>query len=115
MKYLFLGLLILFSVYTEVEVARFFSPQEMFVSALVGGVSGFIWEVCKFICAKYEKNTIDLPVVIIVLIVLGVACALAYFNYEIGAKSALLALYSGFLVSEICADLGSKISKKDKQ
>ena len=109
MKYIFLLLLIGFTVW--IESVRFFSFQELFVSALVGGVSGVIWELCKYICAKIEKNTIDPPVVIIVVIVLCVASALAYFNYEIVAKSALLALYSGFFVSEICADYGSKIQK----
>ena len=105
MKYFFLLLLIVFSVW--IESIRFFSFQELFVSALVGGVSGVIWELCKPFCAKIEKTNIKLPTII--AIVLIIAVALAYFNYEIGAKSALLALYSGFFVSEICADYGSKI------
>ena len=116
MKYIFLLLLIGFTVW--IESVRFFSFQELFVSALVGGVSGVIWELCKYICAKIEKNTIDPPVVIIVVIivviVLCVASALAYFNYEIVAKSALLSLYLGFLVSEIWTDYGSD-SKNNEQ
>lgn len=106
MKYFFLLLLIVFSVW--IESIRFFSFQELFVSALVGGVSGVIWELCKPFCAKIEK----LPTIIASVSIIAVA--LAYFNYEIGAKSALLALYSGFFVSEICADYGSKIKNNEQ-
>lgn len=108
MKYFFLLLLIIFSVW--IESIRFFSFQELFVSALVGGVSGVIWELCKPFCAKIEKNNIKLTTIIVSVSIIAVV--LAYFNYEIGAKSALLALYSGFFVSEICADYGSKINEQ---
>ncbi|MEZ7770863.1 hypothetical protein O3682_05430 [Neisseria sp. 27098_8_112] len=112
MKYVFLFLLIVFTVC--IEGAIFFSFQELFFSAFVGGVSGVIWELCKLIGAKIEERDIRLSILIpgIVAFVLCVALALVYFNYEIGAKSALLALYLGFFVSEIWADCSSKISKK---
>ena len=74
---------------------------------------------CVSISVQKSKKTLLTPpvviiVVIIVVIVLCVASALAYFNYEIVAKSALLSLYLGFLVSEIWTDYGSD-SKNNEQ
>ena len=112
MKYIVLFVLIIFSFW--IEGGRFFTFEQLFISVIVGAVSGFIWELCKFICAKIDDRDIGLEILIpgIVLIGLAVSLGSAYLNYEIGAKSALFALYSGFFVSEICADYGSKINKQ---
>jgi hypothetical protein len=111
MKYVFLILLISFSFWRE---ADFFTVDQLLSSAFIGAVSGIIWELYKFLGPKFENKVgIFFELLCLVLSALFVACLFAYVNYQIGAKSALLALYSGFLVSEICADYG-KI-KKDKE
>lgn len=113
MKYFFLILLISFSFWIE---KNFFTYDQLFSSVVIGAVSGIIWEGCKVICAKYEEGAINsLLIWGIFVLALLVSVAFAFFNYELGAKSALLSLYSGFLVSEIWAYYESKAQENNEQ